>query len=157
MALAILKSVLFSDRLLTLEEIKVAVGLLHEEILALTDFVESNCGSFLQVLLGCKGLYISHETFRSYITNPTSSGGICLLSATSYAQLATTCFDCILDLENHELDTFYHYAVPRWLDHLDSLLTASDEAAGKDILYLLVKSTTFSASLTTCMRDSGNI
>jgi hypothetical protein len=103
MALTILKCVLFSERVLTLDEITAAVGLMFDEILDLADFVESNCGSFLQLIPGPKsGLYIGHETFRSYIRTPTSSSERCILPASSHAQLAAACLECIIDPSNPE-------------------------------------------------------
>lgn len=138
--LAILKCVLYSFQVVTLPELEVAVALLSDKVIDLTDFVEMNCGTFLGLLPGKNtGLYIVHETFRSYITNPSSSKARCLLSASSHAQLTSACLDCLLEPDDADLNAFRDYATMQWLEHFADLLDDTDQVSDSEVLTLLQK------------------
>jgi hypothetical protein len=147
LALVVLRFVLFSVRALTVDELEIATGILVGGISDLREFIELHCGSFLRILPGKAGLYIVHETFRSYITNPESAKGRCLQPGSSHARLAVACLGCLLEPGNTKLERFRDYAVGHWLDHLSDFLWepgALDITA--DIAPLLAKTHEFFAS-----------
>jgi tetratricopeptide (TPR) repeat protein len=116
--LAILEYVLFSMGPLTIEQLRLSVGLVQDEMLDLQAFVESNCGAFLGIVPGKDGpsVQIIHETFISYITDCTASKSRCFLPAKSHARLAEACMECLL-LEDEKLQPFRDYAVIQWFKH----------------------------------------
>lgn len=147
LALTLIRCVLFPVRPLTIGEAEVAVNILLGDIIDLRDFVESYCGSFLRVIPGkASGLYIVHETFRSYITTATSSKEKCILPGSSHVQLATACVGCLGEPENIELDPFRSYSAEYWLDHIADFLHDSSQAPGADVLRLVHKTHGFLSS-----------
>lgn len=122
LALVVLRLVLFSVRHLTMDELEIATVILVGGVSDLREFVELNCGSFLRILPGKAGLYIVHETFRSYITDPESAKERCLRPGSSHARLAVACLGCLLEPRKEELEGFRDYAVGHWLDHLADFL-----------------------------------
>jgi hypothetical protein len=119
---------------------EVAVGILLEGVCDLKEFVELNCGSFPRVLPGDAGLYVVHETFRSYITGRTSLTGRRVLPAGSHETLAVACVGCLLEPDDNDLDCFRDYAVHHWVEHM-KLSVNDNEAPQSDTesLQLLVK------------------
>ncbi|KAG4444253.1 hypothetical protein IFR05_000228 [Cadophora sp. M221] len=138
LALTIIRCVLFPIRALSIGEIEVAVNILQGDVIDLKDFVESYCGSFLRVIPGkTSGLYIVHETFRSYITTRTSSKEKCILPGSSHAQLATACVACLGEQENTEVDPFRAYAAEYWLEHLASFMIDSTQTSREEVSSLI--------------------
>lgn len=121
MASAILVCVLFSVRPMTIAELQVAVGLLVDEVLDLQEFVESNCGSFLGIVPGKDGpnVHIVHETFRSYITDPTVSKERCLPPSRSHMRLAAACLGCLIKFDDDDVTDFRRYSTRHWFQHFN--------------------------------------
>ncbi|KAF8539144.1 hypothetical protein BDD12DRAFT_883109 [Trichophaea hybrida] len=119
MAEAILVSVLFSARPMTMSELTVAVSLLVDEVLDLEQFVESNCGSFLGVVPGKDGpsVHIVHETFRAYITDPAVSKERCVPPGKSHMRLAAACLGCLIEDEDDDLADLRRYSTRHWFRH----------------------------------------
>jgi hypothetical protein len=139
LALIVLRLVLFSVRPLTMDELEVATGILVGRVSDLREFVELNCGSFLRILPGKAGLYIVHETFRSYITDPNSAKQRALKPGSSHARIAVACIGCLLE-PGTEFEGFRDYVVEHWLDHLANFLWEPEGVyIAADIVPLLIK------------------
>jgi hypothetical protein len=156
MASAILVCVLFSFRPMTIMELQVAIGLLLDEVLDLQDFVESNCGSFLGIVPAQDGpsVHIVHETFRSYITDPTVSQERCLPPSRSHMRLATACLGCLIEPGDDDQANLRQYATWHWFQHFnDSRESEKDIAVLGAMLVKVHAFVTNTQVVTTWMRD----
>ena len=119
--LALLGFVLHSERPLTMPETEAMVRFLFDEdIFDLSSFVKSECGSFLrQTATRPARLYIVHETFRSFITNPASSGDFCVKVIESHLQLAIASLKCLCAPSSHAVRESRVYALHYWHIHVD--------------------------------------
>jgi tetratricopeptide (TPR) repeat protein len=141
LALTIIRCVLHAARPLSVEEMETMVGLiLQDDVLDLTNFVQTECGTILRLTAAQPAtFYIVHETFRSFITTRSSSGESCADLGTSHLNLTMACLQSLNDPKNVKLQPIRGYAVTHWRSHLSDLRKHATGLSNEDFGPIFLK------------------
>jgi tetratricopeptide (TPR) repeat protein len=146
LARTILACVLFSMTSLTVEALRVSVSILQEDIMDLQGFIESECGSFLSIVPRKDGsptdggtVHVVHETFKSYITDKSSSGSRSLQKHSCHLKLTVACLECLISVEDPEFSALRDYATEHWLAHFANFRTEAGSARSSDMTLALIR------------------
>jgi tetratricopeptide (TPR) repeat protein len=139
-ALTVFRCIVYSCRPMTIPELEVAVGLiLDDEVFDIEAWVDDECGAILRKTPTTPTtFYIAHETFRSFITSPSPNAMEYRIdSRSSHLQIEKACLECLMDLEQPELQRLRNYAVANWLEHLHEIFSHIPRTTAEELLPLL--------------------